>query len=130
MGIKLRSQKNTIFDNEVTIFFRFQRKLEEKNYLFKNSCPEEITSPIPLDQSSLDHLFRPSLSPEIKRKKKGGVQRDILNLKRKTMRSLSVRIYVCLSVCLLFFSDNTVEVVMSSNLIGLKKSKRLQIKQF
>ena len=35
-------RKNIIFDNVVTIFFRLQRKLEEKNYLFKNSCPEEI----------------------------------------------------------------------------------------
>ena len=35
----------------VTIFFRFQRKLEEKKYLFKNSCPEEVTPPIPLDKS-------------------------------------------------------------------------------
>ena len=59
-----------IFDNLVTIFFRLQRKLEEK-YLIKNSCPEEITSPIPLDQSSLDHLSRPSLIPETKRKKRG-----------------------------------------------------------
>ena len=28
-----------------TIFFRIQRNLEEKNYLFKNSCPEEIILP-------------------------------------------------------------------------------------
>ena len=39
----------------VTIFFRLQRKLEEKKiYLFKNFGPEEIT-PIPLEQSCLDH---------------------------------------------------------------------------
>ena len=37
----------------VTIFFRCQRKLEEKNYLFKISCPEEITHPIPLDWAPL-----------------------------------------------------------------------------
>ena len=43
------TKKNTIFDNVVTIFFRLQRKREEKNYLFKNSCPEEITPPIHLD---------------------------------------------------------------------------------
>ena len=45
-------------------------------------------------------------------KKKEG-QRDILNLKQKTIRSLSIWIYVCLSVCLFFFlfSDNIVEVV-------------------
>ena len=33
---------------------------KKKNYFFKNSCPEEITPPVPLDQSSLitylDHL--------------------------------------------------------------------------
>ena len=28
----------------------------KKTSVFKNSCPEEITSPIPLYQSSLDHL--------------------------------------------------------------------------
>ena len=39
-----------------------------------------------------------------------GSQRNILNLKWKTMRSLSVWIYVCLSVCLLFF-DNIAEVI-------------------
>ena len=61
----------TIFDNVVTIFFRLQRKLREKIYLFKNSCPEEITPPIPLDQSSLDHLSRPYLILETKRNKKG-----------------------------------------------------------
>ena len=33
----------TIFDSMVTIFFRLQRKLEEKNYLFEDSCPEETT---------------------------------------------------------------------------------------
>ena len=60
-----------IFDNVVRIFFRHQRKLAEKNYLFKNSYPEKITLPIPLDQSSLDHLSRPSLIPKIKRKKQG-----------------------------------------------------------
>ena len=64
------TQKNTIFDNVVTIFFRLQRKLEKKNYLFKNSCPEEITPPIPLVQSCLDHLSRPYLIPETKRGKK------------------------------------------------------------
>ena len=57
LTIKLWPQKNTTFYNVVTIFFSLQRKLiEKKNYLFKNSCPEEITPPIPLDQSSLDHL--------------------------------------------------------------------------
>ena len=60
-----------IFDNVVTIFFKLQRKCQEKNYLFKNSCPEEITPPIPLDQSSLDHLSRPYLILETKRNKKG-----------------------------------------------------------
>jgi len=56
----------------VTIFFRLQRKLEEeKNYLYKNFCPEEITPSIPLDQSSLDHLSKLSLIPETKRKKRG-----------------------------------------------------------
>ena len=36
------------FDNVVTIILRLQRKLEEKkNYLFKNSCLEEISPPIP-----------------------------------------------------------------------------------
>ena len=58
-----------IFDNLVTIFFRLQRKLEEK-YLIKNSCPEEITPRIPLDQSSKDHLSRTYLILETKRKKK------------------------------------------------------------
>ena len=42
-----------------------------KNYLFKNSYPKEITPPIALDQSSLDHLSRPCLSPETKSNKKG-----------------------------------------------------------
>ena len=51
----------------VTIFFRLQRKLVGKNYLFKNSCPEKITPPIPLDKSSLGHFSRPSLIPETKR---------------------------------------------------------------
>ena len=56
----------------VKIFFRLQRKLEEeKNYLYKNFCPEEITPSIPLDQSSLDNFSRPSLIPETKRNKKG-----------------------------------------------------------
>ena len=45
---------------------------KKKNYCFKNSGPEEITPPIPLGQSSLGHLSRPSLTPETKRKK-GGV---------------------------------------------------------
>ena len=72
LTIKLWPQKNTTFYNVVTIFFSLQRKLiEKKNYLFKNSCPEEITPPIPLDQSSLDHLSRPSLTPKTKRKKRG-----------------------------------------------------------
>ena len=98
-----KKKKNTIFDNLVTIFFRFQRKLEEKNYPFKNSCPEAITLPIgdgqgglvcyrlwvtksgtrlsdwaeliPLAQSFLDHLSRPYLILETKSgKKKGGGQ--------------------------------------------------------
>ena len=34
--------EKTIFDNVVTIFFRFQRNLQEKIF-FKNACPEEIT---------------------------------------------------------------------------------------
>ena len=39
-------------------------------------------------------------------------QIDILNLKKKAIRSLSVCLNLCiLSVCLLFFSDNIVEVV-------------------
>ena len=72
------------------------------------------------------------LELQAKKKKGGGGKRDILTQTEnyKISVNLSVWIYVCLSVCLLFFSDNTVEVVMSSNLIGLKKSKRLQIKQF
>ena len=57
---------------------------------------------------------------------KGG-QRDILNLRWKTRRSLSVClsvwIYVCLSVSLLFF-DNIAEVV-SSYLNNLKKKEAL-----
>ena len=44
---------------------------KKKNYCFKNSGPEEITPPIPLDQSSLDHLSRPFLIPKTKRKKRG-----------------------------------------------------------
>ena len=71
MVTRTHKKPNTIFYNVVTIFFRLQRKLEEKNYLFKNFCPEEITPPIPLDQSSLDHLSRPYLFPETKRNKKG-----------------------------------------------------------
>ena len=47
-----------------------RESLKKKN-LFKNSFPEEIIPPIPLDQSSLDHLSRPSLIPETKREKKG-----------------------------------------------------------
>ena len=70
MVTRTHKKPNTIFYNVVTIFFRLQRKLEEKNYLFKDSCPEETTLPIPLDQSSLDHLSRPYLIPEIKRNKK------------------------------------------------------------
>ena len=59
-----------IFNNVVTIFFRLQRKLEEKkNYLYKYFCPEEVTPSTPLDQSSLDHSSRLSLIPETKRKK-------------------------------------------------------------
>ena len=43
------------FDKVVTISFRLQRKPEEKKKnLFKNSGPEE-TTPIPLEQSCLDH---------------------------------------------------------------------------
>ena len=65
-------------------------------------------------------------------KKKKKRQRDILNLRQKTRKSLfvclSVWIYVCLSVYLLFF-DNIADVV-SSYLIGLKKRKHLQTKQF
>ena len=70
MAIKLWLQKNTVFDNVVTKIRRLQRKLEEKNYLFKNSYPEEITPPIPLDQSSLGHLSRSPLIPETKSKKR------------------------------------------------------------
>ena len=47
--------------------------------------------------------------------KKWGDQRDILDLKQKTIRSLSVClsiwIYVYIYICLLFFSDNIVKVV-------------------
>ena len=74
LAIKLWPQKNTIFYNVVTVFFSLQRKLtgkKKKNYCFKNSGPEEITPPIPLDQSSLDHLSRPCLILETKRNKKG-----------------------------------------------------------
>ena len=60
----------------------------------KNSCPEEITSPIPLDQSSLDHLFRPSLSSEIKRKKKGGSKRHFKS------QAENYEISVCLDLCM------------------------------
>ena len=63
-----------IFHNVVTIFFRLHRNLEKKNYVFKNSCPEELTPPIPLDQSSLGHFSRPSLIPETKREKKEGTE--------------------------------------------------------
>ena len=35
----------------VTIFFRLQRKLEEKNSL-RNSSPEEITPPIPFSEKA------------------------------------------------------------------------------
>ena len=48
------------------------RESFKKKIFFKNSCPEEITPVISLDQSSLDHLSRPSLIPETKRKKKVG----------------------------------------------------------
>ena len=51
-----------------------RESLKTKNYLFKNYFPEEIILPIPLDQHSLDHLSRPSLIPETKRKKKGGTK--------------------------------------------------------
>ena len=52
MAIKLWSHtQNTIFDNVVTIFFRLQRKLEEKNSL-RNSSPEEITLPIPFSEKA------------------------------------------------------------------------------
>ena len=55
----------------VKIFFRLQRNLDQKKKnLIKNSCPEEITPSVPLDQSSLDHLSRSSLNPERKKKKK------------------------------------------------------------
>ena len=63
-----------IFQNVVTIFFRLHRNLEKKNYVFQNSCPEEITPPIPLDKSSLGHFSRLSLIPENKREKKGGTE--------------------------------------------------------
>ena len=39
-----------IFDNMVTVFLDSRKSLKKKNYL------EEITPPIPFDQSSLDHL--------------------------------------------------------------------------
>ena len=44
--------------------------LKKNKNLSKNSCPEQITPPLPLDQSSLDHLSGPSLIPETKRKKR------------------------------------------------------------
>ena len=44
---------------------------KKKKYLFKNSCPEEVTPPVPWGQSSPDHLSRPSLILKTKGKKKG-----------------------------------------------------------
>ena len=48
------------------------RESFKKNIFFKDTCPEEITPFIPLDQNCLDHLSRPSLIPETKRKTKVG----------------------------------------------------------
>lgn len=47
------------------------------------------------------------------------------------MRSLSVCLGLCMSQCVSFgFFKNNIAEVVSSNLIGLKKSKRLQMRQF
>ena len=116
------TKKNTIFDNVVTIFFRLQRKLKEKNYLFQNSCPEEITTPLPLDHSTPDHLSRPSLIPESKRKKKkkNGEQsllksyfKNFLQIVlitkfgKQSYRMSCVYLDICMSQCVsFFFLDN------------------------
>ena len=90
----------------------------KKRILFENSCPEEITPPIPLDQSSLDSLFRPSLIPEIKRKKKGGGWTKpfkilfqpfflqvvfITEFGKQSYRISCVYLDICMSLCVFVF---------------------------
>ena len=55
---------------------------------------------------------QPWAKENFKQRKKRS-QRDILNFKQKTIRSLSVCLYLCMSQCMFFFffSDNIVEVV-------------------
>ena len=115
LAIKLWPQKNTIFYNVVTVFFSLQRKLtgkKKKKYCFKNSGPEEITPPIPLDQSSLDHLSRPYLIPETKRKKRE--EQSLLKsysnhflfitkFGKQSYRISCVYLDICMSQCVSFF---------------------------
>ena len=81
---------------ETTSLFKIlpREKLEVNPF----HVPEMPSPPLP-ETSALGKL-------ELKKKRVGGgmgSQRNILNLKWKTMRSLSVWIYVCLSVCPLGF---------------------------
>ena len=46
---------------------------------------------------------------EVQARKKQGGQRDILNLKQKTIRFLSICLDLCMSQCM-SFSDNIVKV--------------------
>ena len=70
LGYKTITGENIIFLNVVTIFFRPQRNLEKKKYLFKNSCHKEIAPPLTLDQCSLDHVSKSSVMPETNKQTK------------------------------------------------------------
>ena len=69
--------EKTIFDNVVTIFFRFQRNLQEKIF-FKNACPEEIT-PMEKKCKKAKWLSGEALQIAVKRKevKSKGERKDI-----------------------------------------------------
>ena len=95
------------------------RESEKKKILFENSCPEEITLPTRLDQSSLDPLSRPSLILEIKRKKQGEQsllkpypklfflqQVFITEFGKQSYRISYVYLDICMSLCVSVFLDN------------------------
>ena len=88
--------------------------LKKKTSLFKNSCPEEITPSVTLDQSSLDHLSRLFLIPETKRNKKGegsllkSYSNNFLFITKFGKQSYRIsRVFGCMhvSVCVSFFNN-------------------------
>ena len=78
-----------IFDYVATISLGSRESLKEK----KNNFPEAVPPLKPLDQSSLDQCFRPSLDPE----SKGGKKRE-----QRLLKSYSNHFIFLNSWCFLY----------------------------